>query len=861
MPLPAPNLDDRDFSQLVEEARRHIAQSCPDWTDLSASDPGIVLLELFAYLTEAMIYRLNRVPARMYIEFLRLIGIQLQPPAAASVTLVFSRARAEDPAVMLPRGTRVTLNRTSSSGEALIFTTTTDAMIPQGATQVEVLAHHCDLVEGEFVGYGTGLPGLSIQAQRPPIIASTGDRLDLVVGVEAAPNELGERSPAIEYEGKTYRVWREVENFTNVGDDPYAYLVDRMAGMITFAPAARLEQQPDILDEAARALAAIPGERREIRLWYRRGGGPEGNVEANTLTQLKDTFTGIQVTNPSPATGGRAAETLENALVRGPQQLHSLRRAVTARDFELVVLHNSQAIARAKALTQAALWAYATPGTVEVLLVPYVPEEKRGGGQLTEALLQAYQTEEARAFVQQTLDQRRPLGTACRANWARYKSVHVQARIVVRREEDLQAVRQRVIERLYQTINPLPTTFSSSGWLFGQALRASHVYDVALAEPGVRWVDRVKLVMDEVPDQNVTAIIADDTQPKTWYVGSGSTFFRSLNDGDGWEVAGRFTDEEIIVMRTHPGRPGLVAVATRMSDSDGSHLYISWDCAETWENTPYAFGFQVQGLAWTTHAGEPVLLIASSVGLYELSMEEGSSPLQVLVDQARQTLGFYTVVAGIDAAGGINVAVAAQDTRGVYLSSSGGLSGSFRYTGLRGEDIRQLVIEREGPRSFLWAGAAVIGGNDPGKGCFTWELRGAQDPPEGWQSFGKGWNGGTCRSIAFAGKKVLASSHRAGVLQLDAHARDATWQTSDVGCGLPLRDPGRFHPVLALTANPQANLVLSGGIRGVFRSSDEGQTYTSASSKVFADKVMIPATWLFLSGEHDISVVSEDEAE
>ena len=133
MPLPSPNLDDRDFNQLVEEARRHITQSCPAWTDLSPGDPGIVLLELFAYLTETMIYRLNRVPEKMYIEFLRLIGIQLQPPAAASVTLVFSRARAEDPAMQLSRGTRVTVNRSSSTGETLVFTTAADGTIPQGA--------------------------------------------------------------------------------------------------------------------------------------------------------------------------------------------------------------------------------------------------------------------------------------------------------------------------------------------------------------------------------------------------------------------------------------------------------------------------------------------------------------------------------------------------------------------------------------------------------------------------------------------------------------------------------------------------------------------------------------------------------
>jgi hypothetical protein len=253
--------------------------------------------------------------------------------------------------------------------------------------------------------------------------------------------------------------------------------------------------------------------------------------------------------------------------------------------------------------------------------------------------------------------------------------------------------------------------------------------------------------------------------------------------------------------------------------------------------------------------------MATSVGLYELAAQPGSSPVQVLVDPTNQTLGFYAVAVTTDVSGGVNVAVAAQNTRGVYLSSTGGSTNTFRYIGLRGEDIRELAVQHDGPRSFLWAGTAVSGGNDPGKGCFTWELRGSQDPPEGWQGFGKNWTGGTCRSITFVGTKVLAASHRAGVLQLDLHARDAAWQVPDVGCGLPLRDPGRFYPILALAANPEAHLVLSGGARGVFRSEDGGKMYSSSSSKEFSDKVTLPATWLFVSGEHDISVVGEDEAD
>ena len=45
MPLRPPNLDDRRFDQLVDEARRRIAQHCPEWTDLTPADPGMALVE------------------------------------------------------------------------------------------------------------------------------------------------------------------------------------------------------------------------------------------------------------------------------------------------------------------------------------------------------------------------------------------------------------------------------------------------------------------------------------------------------------------------------------------------------------------------------------------------------------------------------------------------------------------------------------------------------------------------------------------------------------------------------------------------------------------------------------------------
>src|SRR5262249_33689126 len=181
------------------EARRRIAQSCPAWTDLSPGDPGTVLVEVFAHLTEMMLYRLNRLPEKAYIEFLRLLGVQIQPPAAAQVRLRSSLTGPPRQPGAIPRGTRVTLGR-GAGGEAPVFATAESVSLNAARPEAEVPAYHCDLVQGELAGVGTGLPGLAVTARRPPIVAPTEDGLELVVGVEADPAELGARTPALQWE-------------------------------------------------------------------------------------------------------------------------------------------------------------------------------------------------------------------------------------------------------------------------------------------------------------------------------------------------------------------------------------------------------------------------------------------------------------------------------------------------------------------------------------------------------------------------------------------------------------------------------------------------------------------------------------
>jgi predicted phage baseplate assembly protein len=136
MALHAPNLDDRRFQHLVDEATRFVQQRCPEWTDHNVSDPGVTLIETFAWMTDQLIYRLNRVPERNYIKFLELIGVTLFPPTAARSDVTFWLTGPQPDVVTIPSATQVATVRTESE-EAIVFATTEDlAIVP--ATLIEL---------------------------------------------------------------------------------------------------------------------------------------------------------------------------------------------------------------------------------------------------------------------------------------------------------------------------------------------------------------------------------------------------------------------------------------------------------------------------------------------------------------------------------------------------------------------------------------------------------------------------------------------------------------------------------------------------------------------------------------------------
>jgi predicted phage baseplate assembly protein len=176
MSLPLPRLDDRDFDQLVLEARETLPANGPAWTDHNASDPGITLIELFAYLAEIGLYRLDRVPAAEHRAFLRLLGFPAVAAQAAQTVLAFESSSSAA-VVSLPPRVQV-----GSSDGCVVFQTTASLDVVS-AKLVSVLTFHAD----ELVDCTTGNDRLNEPFAPFGMAPSIGDALYLGFDRPLAP--------------------------------------------------------------------------------------------------------------------------------------------------------------------------------------------------------------------------------------------------------------------------------------------------------------------------------------------------------------------------------------------------------------------------------------------------------------------------------------------------------------------------------------------------------------------------------------------------------------------------------------------------------------------------------------------------
>ncbi len=189
MPLPTVNLDDRRFDDLLDEAKRLIPVYCPEWTDHNASDPGIALLEVFAWMTDLMLARVNQVPQKMFITFLEMIGLQLDPPRAATAPVTFYLSAPQDTPLMIAAGTEVATIRTEVS-EATVFSTEQPLTV-RPPELLQVYSANTVSADNQFVQHDLGR--LSLPGQKFPVFSPQpvpGDAFLLAFGADLSHHVL-----------------------------------------------------------------------------------------------------------------------------------------------------------------------------------------------------------------------------------------------------------------------------------------------------------------------------------------------------------------------------------------------------------------------------------------------------------------------------------------------------------------------------------------------------------------------------------------------------------------------------------------------------------------------------------------------
>lgn len=95
MPLKPPPIDNRRYAQWRDELLARAQVHTPEWTNFGQGDPGVTLVQLFAFLAENLSYRANLNPVRNRAKFLQLLRVPLQPASAASGLVSIQNERAE----------------------------------------------------------------------------------------------------------------------------------------------------------------------------------------------------------------------------------------------------------------------------------------------------------------------------------------------------------------------------------------------------------------------------------------------------------------------------------------------------------------------------------------------------------------------------------------------------------------------------------------------------------------------------------------------------------------------------------------------------------------------------------------------
>ncbi|WP_437594139.1 baseplate J/gp47 family protein [Sorangium sp. So ce1000] len=353
MPV-TPTIDytNKDFASLRAAMLALARYRLPEWTDQSPADLGVLLVDLFAYMGDVILYYQDRianegfldtaVERRSVLQLLRLIGYELSTPVPASteLTLTFKPPpQGGSPIVTVPTGAQFSSKAAGGATAQTFEYTGADLTIDLSSNQVAprpdgklvytgLPVRQSRAVPTEIIGSSTGEPNMSFALSTSPVIPSS-----LVVEVDEGAGWVAwDRRASLLYDmrpdGQVALSGPEARDYT--------LQFDENDGCRVFFGDGTYGRRP-------------PVGRNNIRATYSVGGGAAGNVPAGAVSEAKTPMSLLDsVTNPLAAAGGADHESIDRAVRFGPLAYRSGQRAVTLADY-VALAYQAGGVAKVRA--------------------------------------------------------------------------------------------------------------------------------------------------------------------------------------------------------------------------------------------------------------------------------------------------------------------------------------------------------------------------------------------------------------------------------------------------------------------------------------------------------------------------------
>lgn len=328
----------RDYEGFRNDMIELLKAKVPEYSDFSESDMGIVLIELLAHGLDILSYYNDRIANEIFpdtavdresiIKHCRRLGYELKNAVPSQYYQVFKIIPQPNDYV-IPRGTKLT----TSGEEAIEFELVEDLKIPKGCNGLEtdldgnylykVLIEHGSTINSDVLGSSNGTPYQEFFLSESPVIV---DSLKVYVHSESDVEEWVKVSNFIDSDITSKQYMTEVTE----NDEVKVMFGSGSSGMI-----------PPIHDNGITAT-------------YRIGGGSQGNVPLESITQMTSKLAVVIDTfNVEQVQVGRDKETIEEARIHAPLSLRTLWRAVTLEDYENLLLQEfPHEIVKTKAIAE-----------------------------------------------------------------------------------------------------------------------------------------------------------------------------------------------------------------------------------------------------------------------------------------------------------------------------------------------------------------------------------------------------------------------------------------------------------------------------------------------------------------------------